>query len=48
MEIGIKTDTGKLRNNNQDAYYANYPLFIVADGMGGTELEKLKVVWLLR
>jgi len=35
VEIGIKTDTGKLRNNNQDAYYANYPLFIVADGMGG-------------
>lgn len=35
MEIGIKTDIGKVRNNNQDAYYADYPLFIVADGMGG-------------
>ncbi|MCF6461023.1 Stp1/IreP family PP2C-type Ser/Thr phosphatase [Clostridium sp. Cult3] len=35
MEIGVKTDIGRVRNNNQDAYYVNYPLFIIADGMGG-------------
>ncbi len=35
MEIGVKTDAGKVRSNNQDAHYVNYPLFIIADGMGG-------------
>ncbi|NMB27618.1 MAG: Stp1/IreP family PP2C-type Ser/Thr phosphatase [Tissierellia bacterium] len=39
MEIGIKTDVGKIRDNNQDAYYispkGDYSLFIIADGMGG-------------
>lgn len=29
------TDTGKRREINQDAVLASYPLFIVADGMGG-------------
>ncbi len=29
------TDTGRRRDNNQDALLAQYPLFIVADGMGG-------------
>lgn len=39
MEIGVKTDVGIVRDNNQDAYYVSsnkdYPLFIIADGMGG-------------
>ncbi|WP_298038686.1 PP2C family protein-serine/threonine phosphatase [uncultured Microbacterium sp.] len=29
------TDTGRRRENNQDAFLAMFPLFIVADGMGG-------------
>ncbi|WP_300264695.1 protein phosphatase 2C domain-containing protein [Microbacterium sp.] len=29
------TDTGLRRDNNQDAFLAEYPLFVVADGMGG-------------
>ncbi|MGJ0387860.1 PP2C family protein-serine/threonine phosphatase [Microbacterium sp. CGR1] len=29
------TDVGKRRETNQDAFFADYPLFIVADGMGG-------------
>ncbi|MGF3055727.1 PP2C family protein-serine/threonine phosphatase [Microbacterium sp. YY-01] len=29
------TDRGRRRENNQDAFLAEYPLFIVADGMGG-------------
>ena len=29
------TDTGRRREINQDAMLADYPLFIVADGMGG-------------
>ena len=29
------TDQGRRRDSNQDAYLAEFPLFIVADGMGG-------------
>ncbi|PCE14830.1 protein phosphatase [Microbacterium sp. SZ1] len=29
------TDVGRRRETNQDAFFAEYPLFIVADGMGG-------------
>ena len=29
------TDPGRKRENNQDAFLASYPMFIVADGMGG-------------
>lgn len=29
------TDTGHRRDNNQDAFLAKFPLFVVADGMGG-------------
>lgn len=29
------TDTGLRRDNNQDAFLAQFPLFVVADGMGG-------------
>lgn len=39
MQIGVCTDKGKVRENNQDYYYSSssleLPLFIVADGMGG-------------
>ena len=39
VDIGIRTDTGRIRENNQDAYYLpsekSKPLFIIADGMGG-------------
>lgn len=39
MVSGAKTDTGKVRDNNQDVYFVSIneevPLFIVADGMGG-------------
>jgi serine/threonine protein phosphatase PrpC len=29
------TDTGRRREVNQDAVFAAFPLFVVADGMGG-------------
>lgn len=29
------TDAGRKRDNNQDSYLVRYPLFVVADGMGG-------------
>ncbi|BDZ38639.1 PP2C family protein-serine/threonine phosphatase [Microbacterium suwonense] len=29
------TDQGRRRENNQDAFLARFPLFVVADGMGG-------------
>ena len=29
------THTGKRREINQDAMFAEFPLFVVADGMGG-------------
>lgn len=39
MVIGSISDIGKIRENNQDAFYASqnpsFPLYIVADGMGG-------------
>lgn len=39
MQVGVCTDRGKVRENNQDYYYysaaPDLPLFIVADGMGG-------------
>ncbi|NLX61058.1 MAG: Stp1/IreP family PP2C-type Ser/Thr phosphatase [Tissierellia bacterium] len=39
MNIGVKTSKGRIREINQDFYYisadSKYPLFIIADGMGG-------------
>lgn len=35
LSWAASTDTGKRREVNQDAVLAEYPLFVVADGMGG-------------
>jgi PPM family protein phosphatase len=36
-EQAHRTDTGRQRNANEDAYFARPPLFAVADGMGGAQ-----------
>jgi protein phosphatase len=33
--VGARTDVGRLRSANEDAYLAESPLFVIADGMGG-------------
>jgi serine/threonine protein phosphatase PrpC len=33
--VGAKTDTGRVREANEDAFLVEAPLFAVADGMGG-------------
>ena len=35
MIFAAKTDKGKVRENNEDFFYANENVLIVADGMGG-------------
>lgn len=35
VEFAALTDKGKKRDVNEDYFYAEYPLFIVADGLGG-------------
>ncbi len=35
VETVARTDTGRQRRGNEDAAYAQPPLFVVADGMGG-------------
>ncbi len=37
LAVGALTDTGMQRSNNEDAFLAESPVFIVADGMGGYE-----------
>jgi serine/threonine protein phosphatase PrpC len=36
-EQAFKTDTGRQRHANEDAYFARAPVFAVADGMGGAQ-----------
>ena len=36
-EHAERTDTGRQRRANEDAYHARAPLFAVADGMGGAQ-----------
>lgn len=35
LHHGSATDVGRVRSANEDAYFANPPVFVVADGMGG-------------
>lgn len=36
-EAASRTDTGRQRNANEDSYFAQDPVFAVADGMGGAQ-----------
>ena len=36
-EQAFRSDTGRQRTANEDSYYAQAPLFAVADGMGGAQ-----------
>ena len=36
-EQAYRTDTGRQRRANEDAYYVRAPVFVVADGMGGAQ-----------
>lgn len=35
ISFGLATDVGLVRTGNEDAYLAEAPLFVIADGMGG-------------
>ena len=35
IRYGCRTDVGKIREHNEDSLLAEFPLFVVADGMGG-------------
>lgn len=35
LEVGVRSDIGRLRKRNEDAYLLKDGLFVVADGMGG-------------
>jgi serine/threonine protein phosphatase PrpC len=35
VRVGARTDVGRVREGNEDAYMAQDPLYAVADGMGG-------------
>ncbi|MFN2591000.1 MAG: Stp1/IreP family PP2C-type Ser/Thr phosphatase [Actinomycetota bacterium] len=35
VRAGVRTDVGRIRERNEDAYLVREPLFAVADGMGG-------------
>jgi PPM family protein phosphatase len=37
MRTAVRTDTGRRRRRNEDAYVCEPPLFAIADGMGGAQ-----------
>jgi protein phosphatase len=37
MQAAVRTDTGRRRRRNEDAYVCEPPLFAIADGMGGAQ-----------
>jgi protein phosphatase len=37
VEEAARTDTGRQRHANEDSYYAQSPIYVVADGMGGAQ-----------
>ena len=37
MRAAVRTDTGRKRRRNEDAYVCEPPLFAIADGMGGAQ-----------
>ncbi len=41
MKIGAKTDQGKVREQNEDAYGYHDKLFVLADGMGGHQAGEI-------
>jgi protein phosphatase len=41
MKIGTKTDTGKVREQNEDSYGYRDHLFVLADGMGGHQAGEI-------
>jgi serine/threonine protein phosphatase PrpC len=41
MNVGAKTDKGKIREQNEDAYGYRDNLFVIADGMGGHQAGEI-------
>ncbi len=37
LKVSARSDRGRVRQINEDSYVATYPVFLVADGMGGHE-----------
>jgi len=35
LAVGVRTDVGQVREGNEDSYFVQSPVFVVADGMGG-------------
>jgi protein phosphatase len=35
LAVGARTDVGRVRTGNEDSYFVDAPLFVIADGMGG-------------
>lgn len=35
VDVGARTDVGRVREGNEDSYLVQDPIFVVADGMGG-------------
>ena len=35
LAVGARTDVGRVRKGNEDSYFVDSPLFVIADGMGG-------------